>query len=247
MPGDLASADGSFPTTRWSAIAGARSQDGAERERSWGALVRAYWKPAYKHLRVRWKSSPEDAEDAIQGFFARAMEKDFFATYDPERARFRTFLRVCLDRFVSNEAKARSRLKRGGGAGTLPLEFAEAESEIARAGAAAWESPEDCFEREWRRGLFALAIEALREHCEARSKAACFTIFQRYDLSDPAERPTYEDLARDLDIPVTTVTNHLAYARRELRRLVLEKLSEITASDDELRSESRLVFGESDG
>jgi DNA-directed RNA polymerase specialized sigma24 family protein len=136
MPADPASADGRFPTTRWSAVEGARSADGAERERSWGALVRAYWKPAYKHLRVRWRASPEDAEDALQGFFERAMEKDFFASYEPERARFRTFFRVCLDRFASNEAKARGRLKRGGT--SPPLDFAAAEDEIARAGAAAW-------------------------------------------------------------------------------------------------------------
>jgi RNA polymerase sigma factor (sigma-70 family) len=247
MPGDHANADGRFPTTRWSAIAGARSADGAERERSWSALVRAYWKPAYKHLRVRWRASPEDAEDAIQGFFERAMQKDFFAAYDPGRARFRTFFRVCLERFVSNEVKARARLKRGGAAAAWPLEFAAAEEEIARAGVAAWESPEDCFEREWRRGVFALAVEALRAHCELKGKGSCFAAFQRYDLCEPAERPTYDALAADLGVAATTVTNHLAYARRELRRLVLEMLAEITASEAELSSESRFVFGEEGG
>jgi RNA polymerase sigma factor (sigma-70 family) len=247
MPGQIASGEGCFPTTHWSAIVGARSPDGAERERSWGALVRAYWKPAYKHLRVRWRTSPEDAEDAIQGFFARAMEKDFFATYDPERARFRTFLRVCLDRFASNEAKARNRLKRGGAATALSLELTKAEEEIARAGAAAWESPEDCFEREWRRNVFVLALDALRAECEARGKGSCFTVFERYDLCEPSERPTYDDLARALEIPTTTVTNHLAYARRELRRLVLEKLSEITATDDELHLELRMLLGDGGG
>jgi DNA-directed RNA polymerase specialized sigma24 family protein len=196
---------------------------------------------------MRWKASPEDAEDSIQGFFERAMEKDFFAPYDPERARFRTFFRVCLDRFVSNEAKARTRLKRGGAAGALPLEFAAAEAEIARAGVAAWESPEDAFDREWRRGVFALAVEALRADCEGRGKGACFTVFQRYDLCEPADRPTYDVLARELGIPVTSVTNYLAYARRELRRLVLETLAEITASDDELRRESRFLFGAEGG
>jgi RNA polymerase sigma factor (sigma-70 family) len=239
--------DGHFPTTRGSAIVGARSQDGAQRERSWGVLVRAYWKPAYKHLRVRWRLSPPDAEDATQGFFERAMEKDFFAGYDPERARFRTFFRVCLERFVSNEAKARARLKRGGASPAVPLDLAVAEEELARAGAAAWESPEDCFEREWRRSVFALAVASLRAQCEATGKSSWFALFERYDLSEPTERPTYDELARDLGIPVTTVTNHLAYTRRELRRLVLETLSEITASDDEVRSESRLLFGEEGG
>ena len=48
----------------------------------------------------------EDAEDLTQGFFTRAMEKEFFGGYDPAKARFRTFLRTCLDRFVANEDQA---------------------------------------------------------------------------------------------------------------------------------------------
>jgi hypothetical protein len=148
---------------------------------------------------------------------------------------------------VSNEAKARARLKRGGTSTAVPLDLAVAEEELARAGAAAWESPEDCFEREWRRSVFALAVASLRAQCEATGKSSWFALFERYDLSEPTERPTYDELARDLGIPVTTVTNHLAYTRRELRRLVLETLSEITASDDEVRSESRLLFGEEGG
>src|SRR6476659_760820 len=98
-----------FPTTRWSALVGARSDDSGERQRSWTTLVSAYWKPAYKHVRIRWPRSREDAEDILQGFVERAMRKDFFARYDPDKARFRTFFRTCLDRWVSNEAKAAAR------------------------------------------------------------------------------------------------------------------------------------------
>ena len=36
----------------------------------------------------------------------RALEKDFFDGYDPEKGSFRTYLRTCLDRFVANEKKA---------------------------------------------------------------------------------------------------------------------------------------------
>src|SRR5215468_10061066 len=99
-----------FPTTRWSAIVGARADDERERRRSWEALAEAYWKPAYKHVRIKWKRDPDEAADLIQAFFERAMQKDFFATYDADVARFRTFFRTCLDRFVSNAAKAESRL-----------------------------------------------------------------------------------------------------------------------------------------
>jgi len=39
------------------------------------------------------------------------------------------------------------------------------------------------------------------------------------------------------------VTNFLAFARREFRRIVLEKLREITANDREFREEARSLLG----
>ncbi|MBX3276128.1 MAG: sigma-70 family RNA polymerase sigma factor [Sandaracinaceae bacterium] len=232
-----------FPTTRCSAIAALRSDDAEERRRSWDAVVTAYWRPVYKYVRTRRRASREDAEDLVQAFFARALEKDFFDGYDPERARFRTFLRTCVDRFASNAHKAARRQKRGGGAAALSLDFDGAEDELARVGAATSQSPEDLFDREWRRALFTLAVEALRAECDAKGKPVIFTAFERYDLAEPSERPTYDALAKELDLPATTITNHLALARRELRRLVIERLETITSSRAELRAEARDLLG----
>ena len=103
----------SFPSTRRSAVWGSRSKNAAERTRAWETLVAAYWKPEYKYVRIKWRESNEEAKDLTQGFFSRAMEKDFFAGYDPAKGSFRTFLRVCLDGYVANERKAAHRLKRG--------------------------------------------------------------------------------------------------------------------------------------
>ena len=48
----------------------------------------------------------------IERIFAEALAKDWLQRYDPTRARFRTFLRVCIDRFASNALSASRRLKR---------------------------------------------------------------------------------------------------------------------------------------
>lgn len=112
-----------FPTTRWSAIVAARSDNADERRRAFETLIAAYWKPVYKYIRLRWGKSNEDAKDATQEFFARVMEKEFLASYDPAKARLRTFLRVCLDGFVANLDKAAHRIKRGGDAQILSLDF----------------------------------------------------------------------------------------------------------------------------
>lgn len=232
-----------FPTTRVSAVLDAGSGDAETRRGAWEVLAAAYYKPVYKHVRVRWRRSVEDAEDLTQAFFAKAVEKDFFRTYDPDETRFRTFVRVCLDRFVSDQDKAARRLKRGGGARTLSLDLEGAELELERAGPSAFEAPDAVFDREWSRSLLGLGVDAFRERCAREGRDELFDVFERYDLQGPEERPTYAELGRALGVPATTVTNRLATARRRFRAVVLEKLRELTASDEEYESEAERLLG----
>jgi RNA polymerase sigma factor (sigma-70 family) len=225
-------------------VRAAGSADPDTRRRAFEALVAAYWKPVYKYLRLKWRAPEEDAEDLTQGFFALAFEKGFFDRFDPERARFRTYLRACLDGFVANERKSAHRLKRGGGAEHVSLDFAGAEAELGRQPPPEGDM-EEYFHREWVRSLFGLAVEALRRRCAEAGKTVSFALFERYDLDGPdaARGPSYAELAREMGIAETQVTNHLAWARREFRRLVLEALEEATGSEEEFRAEARLLLG----
>ena len=225
----------------------AQSDDLIERERGLAILVETYWRPAYKYLRIRFRESNEDAKDLTQGFFTRALEKDFFDGYDPEKGSFRTYLRTCLDRFVANEKKAAGRAKRSPGTPLIPLDFEGAEGELARQDPPDPATMEQYFHAEWVRGLFALTVEKLREECMLRGKDLPYRLFERYELDrDPDEKLTYERLAEEFQIPATQVTNFLAFARREFRRIVLEKLREITATDREFREEARSLLGVSE-
>jgi len=242
---------GSFPATRHSVVAGIASPDIDTRRVAFDALVSAYWRPVYKYVRIKWRRDREDAADLTQEFFARAFEKGSLGRFEPTRARFRTFLRVCLDGFVANEIKARGRLKRGGNVSFVPVDFAAAEHDLSMhpaapdaGGASVADRDDDLFRQEWVRGLFSDAVAALRASCEAAGKTTQFAVFQRYDLDDSSgARPTYAQLAAELAIPVTQVTNYLAFARRELRRLVLERLRSLCASDEEFRLEARELLG----
>jgi RNA polymerase sigma factor (sigma-70 family) len=220
--------NGRFPETLHSAIAAAGSDEAARRRPGQEALVAAYWKPVYRYIRVKWRRSNEDAKDLTQGFFARAIEKHYFRDYDPQKGTFRTFLRVCLDRFLANDHKFQSRDKRS--AEFVALDF----------DAAGPESPDEVFEREWARSVFEDGVDTLRENLHARGRGLCFAVFERYDLAEDA--PSYDQLAREFGISGATVTNYLASARRELRRLVLERLRVVTAGDREFRREARALF-----
>lgn len=225
-----------FPSTRRSVLLAARDADPEVRRQALGALIDSYWKPVYKYLRVQHGSGGEEARDLTQSFFALALEKGTFGRYDPARARFRTFLRLALDGFVANERKAARREKRGGGATALPLDFEGAEAELARAPAQGL-TPEEYFHREWVRALFARAVERLRAEAHPRR----FLLFERYDLEE--DRPTYSELAGELGITTVQVTNDLAAARRDFRRLVLDELRALTGSEAEFRAEARDVLG----
>src|ERR1700692_816942 len=119
-----------FPTTRRSAVLAAGSEDRAEKERAFELLVAAYWKPAYKYIRLKGRADNEQGKDLPQSFFARAFEKDFLRSYEPRRGSFRTFLRVCLDGHVANERRSARRQKRDPGEPLLPLDFATADGEL---------------------------------------------------------------------------------------------------------------------
>ncbi len=233
-----------FPATRHSVVAAMRS-DGAEARRvAFDALVGAYWKPVFKYVRLKWHASREDAADLTQSFFLRAFEKSFFADFDPARARFRTYLRTCLDGFVSNARKADARLKRGGGVTVISIDVEEAESELRHQAANAVEDFDAYFHREWLRGLFDAAASRLRDACAARGRPHRYALFEQYDLAgENGDRPTYAELARRFTLSVADVTNELAAARREFRRLVLESLREQCASDEEFEAESRPLTG----
>ena len=246
----IGGAAGKFPATRWSAVLAARSSDAAERSRALDAIVAAYWKPVYKYIRIRWNKPNEDAKDLTQDFFVRLIDKETLADFDPAKARLRTFLRVCVDHFVANDAKAARRLKRGGDAVHLSLDFPAAEAELQRARPAAFaaaappESFDDFLEREFIRSLFGLSVANLREFCRARGKQLHFQLFEIYDLADDESvRASYAGLAKKFGIAVTDVTNHLAFARREFRRIALEKLRQMTASEHEFRREARALLG----
>jgi len=226
-----------FPQTQCSVVADLGSPDPALRSSACEKVVAAYWKPAYKHVRLRWKTSNEDAKDLVQSFFTCALDKAFFRDFDQARGTFRTYLRTCLDRFVAKENRAARRRKRGGGITLVPLDFESAERELALAAPAV----EDCFEKEWVRALFELAVTTLRQRCHSDGRKLQFSVFERYDLT--GERITYGQLASEFGVASSTITNYLAAMRRDLRRIVLENLRQITSGDKEFRREARAVLG----
>jgi len=234
----------SFPATRLSVVERTRSDDEEIRRVAWATIIEAYWKPVYKYLRLKWSLGPDEAADLTQEFFTTILEKDLVERYDPARARFRTYLRLCLDGFASNARKAERRQKRGGDVTLVPLDFQTAEGEMARHEGSVDADVDELFYREWVRALFERAVADLKQHAGQAGRPIMFEVFARYDLADEGEsRPTYAVMARNLGLTAATVTNHLAAMRRQFRQIVLDRLRDLTSSEDEFEAEAARLLG----
>lgn len=227
-----------FPDTRHSIIADLRSADIATRQRALDTVLRVYRAPVIAVLRARWNLDLPDAEDLAHDFFLKALTSEWLQRYDPQRARFRTFLRNCLQAYANTAHQASSRLKRGGhlravsidDAGHVPDEDATHDA---------------LFEQEWIRSVFATALDAFRTECQNLQRMPSFDVFTAIDVAGSASdhRPTYADVAAQFDLPVTQVTNFLNWSRRRFRQHVLDTLRELTTDDAEYREEAATLLG----
>ena len=196
------------------------------------ALLEIYWQPCYRYILVRFRRPHEEAEDLVQGFFAALLEEDLMSRYDAAKGAFRSYLRACLDHFVLKNHRDETREKRGGGK-TVALDTHDLASDSG--------TPEEVFYREWQRSMFSLAIEDLRQLCAATGRQIRFEIFAAYDLAEDP-RASYNQLAQAHSLAVTTVTNYLAWARREMRRLLERRVASVTPGESERRREVRLLL-----
>lgn len=220
-----------YEPTRWSLILSARAPDSPRYLESWNELMRLYWPPVYRAIRFRWNEAVESAKDLTQSFFTAAFEGGWVEQFEPERGRFRTFLKAALDNFMRNARRDAARLKRGSGAAPLSLDLIDPAEECPV------RATDDLFEREWRRALIEQAVAELEREC----RPEVFAAFRAY-FFDP-DRPTYAEAARRLGLSETDVTNHLHHAKERMRQIVRRLVRESAETERDFDEEMRELFG----
>lgn len=230
-----------FPETTWSMVARLQDLSAERRQAGLEELCRRYWKPVYCYLRAAWSRSNDDAKDITQSFFAWLAEGEPLRRFAPERGGFRAFLKLVLNGFVSNELKARTSLKRGGGR-VLSLDdaaFAAAEVAVDKSET----DPGRAFDRAWVAEILARAIARVGERCKESGRETPFRVYEEYVLAGQEPRPTYVQLGTKHGIPERAVEMHLESVRGWIREQVRAELQELTGDDKELDEEWSGFFG----
>jgi RNA polymerase sigma-70 factor (ECF subfamily) len=228
-----------FETTSWSVVAKAADRASPERQQALGELCQAYWYPLYAFIRGRGYS-PEAAEDLTQGFFADLLSRDTLQMANPARGRFRTFLIAALENHLINCRISDHRLKRGGWALPLSLDFRDAEGRYIQEPAHDL-TPERLFERRWALTLLCHTLDRLEHETVVQGKHALFQ-WLKPALSGETADVSYAAISAALDMAEATVRVAAHRIRRRFRALIHEEIARTVANADQIEQEIDELF-----
>jgi RNA polymerase sigma factor (sigma-70 family) len=229
-------ARGRFITTRWTLVATAASGSDTRARDALAALCQAYWPPLYTYLR-RHGHDREDAEDLVQGFFARLLERGDVRSADADRGRFRSFLLTSLKRYVINEHERATTAKRGGTHFPLSLDFDEAERGHSMEPRTD-DTPERVFDRRWATISLDRAVQRLRDECHETGKGELADALLPY-LTDVGDLPTYSDVGGALGLSEGAVKVAVHRLRRRFGALLRHEIADTVIAPEDVEDEVR--------
>ncbi|MCP5528415.1 MAG: sigma-70 family RNA polymerase sigma factor [Verrucomicrobiales bacterium] len=233
------SSDACFVTTRWTVVVQAGHKSSPNSDQALAELCQTYWYPLYAYARRR-TASREQAEDAVQGFFARFLARNYLTGLSSGKGRFRAFLLASLKHFLVNEWEKATRQKRGGGVTVLSLDWRHAEARYRdHEGPTDSESPDRLYDREWALALLGRVIARLEAECAAAGKHRLFTVAKTF-LTFRADAVPQAAAAAELGIEEGALRVAVHRLRRRYRELLRDEIGQTLADpaavDEELRS-----------
>jgi DNA-directed RNA polymerase specialized sigma24 family protein len=213
----------SFPLTQWTIILAATVHGDTVASRAWGEFHRRYERVLHSIIR-RW-TGPEGAEETLQGFLHYLMDTSALRKADPERGRFRSFLRVLLKHYLLGERERDGAIKRGGKVVFVPLD-----GECPDPPSEEW--ADDVFDKEWAFGIFEEAVRVV----ERRWSGERFDVLRGF-LPGATGRPRLEEAAERLGISVAAVDSAVSRMRRLWAECVRAEVARTVDRPDEIGAE----------
>jgi len=215
----------------------AGERDAPEAHEALATLCNAYWYPIYAYIR-RQGYGPKDAQDLTQDFFAYVLERGVLAKADPDRGRFRAFLRTVCARQLAGQRDRANGHKRGGGRTILPIDVLDAEGRYAREPVHEL-TPERIFDRSWAVTLLGRVFDELRREYDDAGRAETFEEL-RAVLTGGTQSAPYAAIAGRLGSTEGAVRVAVHRLRRRygtlLRQEIAATVDDPAQVDDEIRS-----------
>jgi RNA polymerase sigma-70 factor (ECF subfamily) len=224
-----------FVTTHWSVVLTAQERSPAA-EAALENLCRTYWWPLYGFVR-RQGSSPEEAQDLTQGFFAMLLERRDFESVRREKGRLRSYLLVALKNFLAKAHRREMAVKRGEGRSLVPLDALLAR-ERADLEPADTLSADKIYERRWALTLLKQVLARLEDEYRVAGNAPLFEQLKEL-LADEPGRPSQADIAAGLGMTENAVKQAFHRLRQRYRELLQDEIAQTVAVPGDVEDELR--------
>ena len=228
-----------FATTHWSVVLAAGHASSPHAQTALEQLCRTYWYPLYAYLR-RSGHNEDAAQDLVQSFFASLIERDWVAAADPAKGRFRSFLLICLKRFVSVQAQKAHAEKRGGRNVVISLDDQDAAERYALESVEDL-APEMVFDRRWAITLLEQAWDRLRAECEAAGKLPVFEHLRAVQAEE-TQAQSQAQLAASLKLTGSALKSALFRLRVRSREILREEVAQTVSDSREVDDEIRYLL-----
>lgn len=225
-----------FSTTHWSVVLSAGEAGSADASDALETLCRSYWPPLYSYIR-RHGHGPEEAQDLTQAFFAKLLEKNFWARADPQKGRFRSLLLTALRHFLSDERDRARTMKRGGGVSFISLDEQASEARFLE-GLSHNLRSEQQFDRQWAATVLEQARTKLRQECIASGKSGLYDRVSLIDRQNESAIP-YAVIAQELGMSIGAVKSAVSRLRDRYGELVRQEVAQTVSHPAEIEAEIR--------
>jgi RNA polymerase sigma factor (sigma-70 family) len=221
-----------FPTTRWSVVL-ATGQPDEQRHRALEELCAIYWPVVYAFLRQHGHDA-DDAKDLTQGLFLHLLEREDYRTADPEKGRFRSYLRTCARNFAASQHRHEQAEKRGGKATHLAISFEDHDRVIDHVPIDTV-TPEQAFDRQYAQQLVNVVLERLGDEMRTRGRGEQFEVLRGY--LEACEGATYQEAGAQLGMREGAVKVAVHRMRERYREMLIEEVRQTLADPDDAADE----------
>jgi len=225
-----------FEATRWSIVLRARDKS----EAAMAALCETYRRPLLIWLRIKGHG-PEIAEDAVQGFFAHILRRDFLENVKKEKGAFRMFLLRCLKNYLRDDYKRRTAAKRGGTDAVLSLD------ETDGGGQKLWEprgsggAPDLEYDRAWAQAVLANSLHRLEAECASHGNSALCAELEPVMFADENASP-YAQIATRLGMTDGAVKVAAHRIRSRLQSIIRDEIKQTVPNESDWEEELRYLI-----
>lgn len=204
-----------------------RAHDEPTAHKALAWLCEAYWQPLVNHARARGMNA-HDAQDVVQDFFARLLEKRDLAA-DAQRGRFRSYLIGALNHFLANHWDKEHAIKRGGGRERVPL----SEAEHAAVGST---DTERAFARAWAVTVLERVLQQLEREYHEPKRALVFATLKSA-LTATGSAVSHAEAGARLGMSEGAVKVAIHRLRSRYRDLLYQEIAETVADPADIQAE----------